>query len=371
MMVYWRLFALCFGLHSASMSHAAMNRLQPEYHSRPIDREAVVRRHFPTVSNITPTSFLALGNGQFGFAVDGTGLQTFNETQSSLCLLSDMHWFTSPYLGPGTDPWTDTMANNVFVELNTTTNIGEQRTVNYPVNCDGDPESSCHWLAVNPVRLDLGQLKFTAAGGDALKRTDIGSVNQSLDTWSGTMHSNWQHVPSKLHVEAQTVRPSPNSPSFINSIWLLRLMRCSRGDRKVAVAHTTDPWCCMLYHEPGGRHGLKYYITKRCDYTSCEYQCDHRQLGPSHWCCNCFCNARLWEQRMSRLVPADRSYNDNGRPVPRWFINDTEACHSPRRAPGALPCDWSFLGLRSTAYTSVSTHSEQCDRCMDNELHVF
>ena len=47
--------------------------------------------------------FLALGNGQFGLAVDATGLQTFGGNDT-LCLLSDMHWFTASWDGPGDGP---------------------------------------------------------------------------------------------------------------------------------------------------------------------------------------------------------------------------------------------------------------------------
>ena len=168
-----------------------------------IDREAVVRRHFPNATSITSSSFLALGNGQFGLAVDATGLQTFNNTQSSLCLLSDMHWYTTPYTGPGADPWTATMASSDFVDLNTTTNTGVQRTVPYPVNCSGG--SACDWLAVNPVRLDLGQIKFTAGDGGDLKLADVGDISQQLDTWSGALRSSWEHTPSGTRVQAETM----------------------------------------------------------------------------------------------------------------------------------------------------------------------
>jgi hypothetical protein len=46
-----------------------------------IDRKASVSRHFPRVTSINSTNFVAIGNGQFGLAVDGTGLQTFRGLQ--------------------------------------------------------------------------------------------------------------------------------------------------------------------------------------------------------------------------------------------------------------------------------------------------
>jgi hypothetical protein len=175
-----------------------------------IDRESVVHRHFPVAKNITATSFLALGNGQFGFAVDGTGLQTFNRTQSSLCLLSDMHWHTSPYTGPGSDPWTASMDGGVFVDLNTTTNTGARRTVRYPVNCSA--QGPCGWLAANPSRLDLGHLKFVGSGGVDLESEEVTNVNQTLDIWRGVLSSSWLHVSSGTHIDAETVRVTPSTP---------------------------------------------------------------------------------------------------------------------------------------------------------------
>ena len=49
-----------------------------------IDREALVRRHNPTLSKIDPSSPLMIGNGDIAFSLDITGLQTFPEQYSPL-----------------------------------------------------------------------------------------------------------------------------------------------------------------------------------------------------------------------------------------------------------------------------------------------
>ena len=44
-----------------------------------IDRRALVRRHHPTVREPDPLASLSVGNGEFAFTADITGLQTFPE----------------------------------------------------------------------------------------------------------------------------------------------------------------------------------------------------------------------------------------------------------------------------------------------------
>ena len=43
----------------------------------PIDREALVARNNPQVSSFDSLASLSIGNGEFAFTVDATGLQTF------------------------------------------------------------------------------------------------------------------------------------------------------------------------------------------------------------------------------------------------------------------------------------------------------
>ena len=45
----------------------------------PINREALVKRHNVAVRKVDPTAPLTVGNGQFAFTVDVTGLQTFGD----------------------------------------------------------------------------------------------------------------------------------------------------------------------------------------------------------------------------------------------------------------------------------------------------
>jgi hypothetical protein len=51
--------------------------------------------------------------------------------QQGTCLLSNMHWHTEVWQGAGDDPFTAAMDEGVFIELNTRTSTGENRTVRY------------------------------------------------------------------------------------------------------------------------------------------------------------------------------------------------------------------------------------------------
>ena len=66
-----------------------------------IDRHALVSRHNVTVTSFDPQSPLSVGNGEFAFTVDPTGLQTFPElysanNQTPLCTMAQWGWHTIP-----------------------------------------------------------------------------------------------------------------------------------------------------------------------------------------------------------------------------------------------------------------------------------
>src|SRR5690349_11075085 len=65
----------------------------------PIDRRALVTRHNPVLHGFDPRSPLSVGNGEFAFTADATGLQTFPDLYNDtvpLCTQSQWGWHTSP-----------------------------------------------------------------------------------------------------------------------------------------------------------------------------------------------------------------------------------------------------------------------------------
>jgi hypothetical protein len=64
-----------------------------------IDRRALVQRHNPDIAKLDPFSALSVGNGEFAFTTDVTGLQTFSaecEKDFPLCTMSHWGWHSFP-----------------------------------------------------------------------------------------------------------------------------------------------------------------------------------------------------------------------------------------------------------------------------------
>lgn len=114
-----------------------------------IDRQALVNRHNPMLRKLDPLAPLSLGNGEFAFTSDITGLQTFPreyENMMPLCTMSQWGWHTSP-IPVGLDP----------KALRLTPYDTHGRPVGYATNAEGQRELF-NWLRENPHRLHLGQI---------------------------------------------------------------------------------------------------------------------------------------------------------------------------------------------------------------------
>src|SRR2546425_5736729 len=82
-----------------SLQSGDLNRVRS---ATPIDRKALVNRHNPALRNFDPLSPLSVGNGEFAFTADITGLQTFPaayEKSMPLCTMSQWGWHTTPSPG--------------------------------------------------------------------------------------------------------------------------------------------------------------------------------------------------------------------------------------------------------------------------------
>src|ERR1051326_7273799 len=109
----------------------------------PIDRKGLVVRHSPRLTKLDPLSPLSIGNGEFAFTADITGLQTFSseyENSMPLCTISQWGWHTIP-LPAGLDPQS----------LRLTQYDTHGRSVGYYTSADGQTELF-NWLRENPDR---------------------------------------------------------------------------------------------------------------------------------------------------------------------------------------------------------------------------
>lgn len=152
-----------------------------------LNRRDIVTRHNPTLRGIDPLSPLSVGNGEFAFTADPTGLQTFPkpyETQMPLCTQSQWGWHTTP------NPTGKGPADLRLTEFDT---FG--RKVGYATSSDGQKQLF-DWLRENPHRLNLGRIGF------AIDRPeDVRFLKQTLDLWTGVLHSEFEWQGKKITVE--------------------------------------------------------------------------------------------------------------------------------------------------------------------------
>lgn len=147
-----------------------------------IDRKRVVQRHNPELRALDPSVAFSLGNGEFAFTADITGLQTLPERYRGrfpLCTMAHWGWHTSP-LPPGTDP--DVIHATPYDTYG--------RPVGYITDSTGQ-EELYHWLRQNPHRLHLGNigLDLRSANGVPATPEDLTDIHQTLDLWTGLLHS--------------------------------------------------------------------------------------------------------------------------------------------------------------------------------------
>jgi hypothetical protein len=152
-----------------------------------LNRRALVSRHNPTLRALDPRSPLSVGNGEFAFTADPTGLQTFPqpyENEMPLCTQSQWGWHTAP------NPAGQGPADLRLAEFDT---FG--RKVGYPTSSDGQKQLF-DWLRENPHRLHLGRIAFAID-----KPADVSFIEQTLDLWTGTLHSEFEWRGQKITVE--------------------------------------------------------------------------------------------------------------------------------------------------------------------------
>jgi len=205
-----------------------------------IDRRALVTRHNPVLRRFDPTSPLSIGNGEFAFTADATGLQTFPdafENTTPLGTLSQWGWHTSP----NPNHWTiDTFR---FTEFES-----HGRKVGYADIPGNQRTSEMAWLRSNPHRLHLGQIGFvmTKADGQRASSSDLANVEQTLDLWDGVLLSHFTidgqpvDVETVAHPTADAVAVRARSP-LVRAGRLAITLRFPYGTGGTATADWAHP----------------------------------------------------------------------------------------------------------------------------------
>jgi hypothetical protein len=210
-----------------------------------IDRQALVTRHNPVLTAIDPTSPLTVGNGEFAFGADVTGLQTFPDTylkSTPLCTMSQWGWHTTPPPAGGYPP------------LQLADYDAHGRTVHYATSHTGQ-DATYNYLRENPQRLHLGQIGFSihTRAGRLAGDSDVKQIRQELNLWTGTLQSqfavddNSAAVTTACHPSHDAVMANI-SGTLLSGGWMSILFRFPAPSTSVSAAdwdhperHTTTP----------------------------------------------------------------------------------------------------------------------------------
>jgi beta-xylosidase len=150
----------------------------------PIDREALVTRHNVQVRSVDPTAPLTVGNGQFAFTVDITGLQTFGDFyyQNGIPLETMARWCWAQ---------DDNPHRYTLDDASTDYRRADGTIVRLP---DRQDSPAGGWLRRNPRQHPLAQLalEWDKPDGTALTPADIQQPEQTLDLWRGIITSRYK-----------------------------------------------------------------------------------------------------------------------------------------------------------------------------------
>jgi hypothetical protein len=158
----------------------------------PIDRHALVTRHNPVIRKVDPDAPLTVGNGNFAFGCDITGMQTFAEFHHRngipVEILSRWCWVTDP--NPN---------NYTLADASKNFTLPDGRVLPFATK---QTSPAGDWLRKNPRNHPLGQLalEYDKADGTPLAPEDIQEPEQTLDLWTGIVTSKFKldGVPVKV-----------------------------------------------------------------------------------------------------------------------------------------------------------------------------
>ena len=165
----------------------AAGELLPPKDKKPIDRRALVTRHNIVLDNADVHSPLSVGNGEFAFTADVTGLQTFDGNYHiPLSTLSQWGFHTMP------NPQGFSLEKFPLTTIDTS---GRPVGYLYDENGKTPPEwhAAANYLYANPSRLHLGRIRMVlkSADGHEPRLEELKDIHQELDLWTGELRSHF------------------------------------------------------------------------------------------------------------------------------------------------------------------------------------
>jgi len=205
-----------FGMVAILMSWLACNHdKKATGQEGSIDRKAVVRRHNVINNTVDSLASLTVGNGEFAFTVDVTGLQTFPLSyQHGVALGTQSEWGWDSFKNDKNYQFEETLKSYDFNQ--------EGRKALYSVQWEGPSrhQAAADWFRANPHRLQLANIGFELykKDGSLARPSDLQQIKQELDLWTGIVHSSFQlegtpvEVYTAAHQEQDQIAVQVHSP---------------------------------------------------------------------------------------------------------------------------------------------------------------
>jgi hypothetical protein len=146
-----------------------------------IDRTALLERNNPQIAAFDSLSSLSVGNGEFAFTVDATGLQTFTEFYSNgVPLGTQSQWGWHSFANPENYRPEEYLKEFDFGH-------GHKELYACQFKEEGRQKGACDWYRMNPHRLHLGIIGFEL--GEGVKPSDVNVICQTLRLKEGEIES--------------------------------------------------------------------------------------------------------------------------------------------------------------------------------------
>ena len=178
------LFFCCIAICLATV---ACGRQDSNSADQPIDRHALVTRHNVHVTAMDTLASLSVGNGEFAYTVDATGVQSFPEFYSKgIPLGTQSQWGWHSFPNPEEYQFSESLREYPF--------HGSMRS--YAIQPKFPPRNvaAVNYVRSNPHRLHLGNIGFEMYLPDGRRVTpaDVKDIDQTLDLWTGEITSRFR-----------------------------------------------------------------------------------------------------------------------------------------------------------------------------------
>jgi hypothetical protein len=230
-----------------------------------IDRQALVSRHNVRLTSADPLEPLTVGNGEFAFTADVTGLQTLRDFHAGgMRLGTHTHW--AWHTAPNPDGFTldestedyDTPDGRVVPYFTTGPDWSQTAA-------PSRARRARAWLRENPHRVDLGCIGLVRGDGVPISVDDIEEIDQQLDLWRGVLTSRF-----RLYGAAVTVTTACH-PHFDTLGVRVESSLLTTGQIRIGIAF---PYAVGDWHDPCDWDSAEAH---RTEMTSLGRRCDIRR----------------------------------------------------------------------------------------------